>query len=203
MNLNELLIAQLNRQLNVTRENPGLAFEIGTAFKKVEFHITVSQPGAPMMGPLKLNETNGFSADVTHHSNSKQTMTFDVKYITIVSPYPPIEKTCKVIVKKPSTPSAMKFVISNVASMFDNQEFSDFKFIINNKEFNVHKAILAGASDSFVQIFRVNGQSHKINDIRRFSDTCCDSSTLAKPRRTWMKSLSSFTRLQAVTRLIN
>jgi hypothetical protein len=45
-----------------------------TAFKKVEFQITVSQPGAPMMGPLKLNETNGFSADVTHHSNSKQNL---------------------------------------------------------------------------------------------------------------------------------
>jgi speckle-type POZ protein len=62
-------------------------------------------------------------------------------------------------------PAITSSILSTVSSMLDNPEFSDFKFIINDKEFNVHKAILAAASDSFVKIFRVNDKFWKISEI--------------------------------------
>jgi hypothetical protein len=62
-------------------------------------------------------------------------------------------------------PATTKSILSNVASMLDNHEFSDFKFVVNDKEFNVHKNILAATSDSFAKIFRVNEKFWKIGDI--------------------------------------
>lgn len=54
---------------------------------------------------------------------------------------------------------------SKLYSLLNNPEFSDFKFIINEKEFNVHKCILAASSEAFMKIFKVNKSFWKINDI--------------------------------------
>jgi BTB/POZ domain len=56
-------------------------------------------------------------------------------------------------------------IVTTVASMLDDPQFSDFKFIINEKEFKVHKCILAAASDAFAKIFKVNKLYWKISDI--------------------------------------
>jgi hypothetical protein len=66
-----------------------------------------------------------------------------------------------VIPPAPSNTAAL----TKLASMLDNPEFSDFKFIINDKEFPVHKCVLAAASEAFVKIFKVNKNFWKINDI--------------------------------------
>jgi hypothetical protein len=167
MKSNELSIAQLNRCLTLSAIDTDPTFEIETTYKDVEFLITLSQVGAPTMSPVKLNLANGFSAIATNHPIYNKALTIEVKYTTTVSPYPPIERITdvQVITKETPIPSPIQSIISNVASMLDNKEFSDFKFVINNREFNVHKAILAGASDSFIPMFRVNGHSYKINEI--------------------------------------
>lgn len=46
--------------------------------------------------------------------------------------------------------------LGNIRSMLDNAIFSDFKFIVKGKEFNVHKSVLAAASPVFLKMFTTN-----------------------------------------------
>jgi hypothetical protein len=172
--LNEFSFIQFNRQLTMTRSNSyidwydsRLTFKIETSFKSVEFYITLP-PSMRQTTPCKLNQANDFTASFDFDCQNfynRQTLTLEVKYITITSPYPPIEPKIRLVTKKAPIPTALQSILSNVASMLDNQEFSDFKIIVGDKEFNVHKNILSAASDSFAKIFRTRGKSYKINDI--------------------------------------
>lgn len=69
-------------------------------------------------------------------------------------------------IKHPQKSTIKKNIIATVSSMLDDPQFCDFKFIINEREFNVHKCILAAASDVFVKIFKVNENFWKVNDVR-------------------------------------
>jgi ATP-dependent helicase/DNAse subunit B len=140
-----------------------LTFKIETSFKSVEFHITL-YPSMHATAPCKLNQANGFTAYFDFYCQD-QSLTIEVKYITIKSPYPPIEPKIRLVTKEAPIPTPIQSILSNVASMLDNHEFSDFKIIVGDKEFNVHKNILSAASDSFAKIFRTRGKSYKINDI--------------------------------------
>ena len=67
--------------------------------------------------------------------------------------------------KKNLTNSKKSLNPSKLSALLNNPEFSDFKFIVNENEFDVHKCVLANASEAFVKIFRVNKSFWKINDI--------------------------------------
>jgi BTB/POZ domain len=131
-----------------------VTFTIETDYKYVEFFVTANLSTSGQLANLLKFQPSGnvFTATVNMfrcNDTSNQTLTVDVKSTT----------------KEASMPATTKSILSNVASLLDNHEFSDFKFIINDKEFNVHKNILAAASDSFAKIFRVNEKFWKISDV--------------------------------------
>lgn len=56
-----------------------------------------------------------------------------------------------------------KEILSNVALMLKDPKFSDFTFIVKEKEFKVHKTILASASDVLLNLFTSGLEESKKN----------------------------------------
>lgn len=124
--------------------------------KNVEFEISVTYGGIQFLSASKMTVANKtFTSSIISYPRNNgygQNLTINVKETIKDS-------------ENFSNQSANKAIVSNVASMLDDPQFSDFKFIINEKEFKVHKCILAAASDVFVRIFKTNKLYWKINDI--------------------------------------
>jgi hypothetical protein len=58
------------------------------------------------------------------------------------------------------------FVLTSVKSLLHDKTFADFKFIVEGKEFEVHKVILAGSSEYFKLLFTVEMAEKKANECK-------------------------------------
>lgn len=54
---------------------------------------------------------------------------------------------------KENTSFLNKYIVDNIEKMLEDSRFSDFKFIVQGKEFKVHRAILASTSSVFARMF--------------------------------------------------
>lgn len=54
-------------------------------------------------------------------------------------------------------------ILSNVRSLYSNAEFADFTFIVKDKEFKIHKNILAASSSVMRKMFTTNMEESRTN----------------------------------------
>lgn len=57
-------------------------------------------------------------------------------------------------------------LLSSVKDLLYDSTFADFKFVVGNKEFKVHKCILASVSDVFKTLFTVDMVEKKSNECK-------------------------------------
>jgi hypothetical protein len=140
-----------------------MSFKIEPQFKppkNVDFSISVFWAEKVLISSQSMiRENNDFLLKkfniyrIVDDFYNPQKMTVEIKQVIKEVP-----SSDKVSIKPPKSSPKL-------SSMLDNPQFSDFKFVINDREFDVHKCVLATASDAFVKIFKVNSNFWKINDI--------------------------------------
>lgn len=57
-------------------------------------------------------------------------------------------------------------ILTNVRSLYHDHTFSDFTFFVKDKEFKVHKNVLAAASPVFLKMFTTNMEESRTNQCR-------------------------------------
>lgn len=57
-------------------------------------------------------------------------------------------------------------ILTNVRGLYHDQTFSDFTFFVKDKEFKIHKNVLAAASPVFLKMFTTNMEESRTNQCR-------------------------------------